>query len=262
MKEDLEDLLQQKKLKSLSSLSSHQVLIRYKKVLLDAISDELKNLSGVMPKTEILRGCVQAILRDQYWHADSGVVIAGFGTKEVFPALRCYKLDSIISNKIRVIENIGKRSQISGAGETAAVAAFAQDEMVGLFMDGIDEQFHNFIRSSIAQLLVDGYPAIFDNILPKTISKRQRAQLLARIKSTGANAVRLIADGLRDYSRDLHSQPIVEIVNHLPKEELADMAEALVNLTSFKRHVTQQAETVGGPVDVARDFAWRWFYLD
>jgi len=48
-----------------------------------------------------------------------------------------------------------------------------------------------------------------------------------------------------------HSDPIIEIVNHLPKEELAAMAEALVNLTSFKRHVTRQAETVGGPVDVA-----------
>jgi hypothetical protein len=49
----------------------------------------------------------------------------------------------------------------------------------------------------------------------------------------------------------MHSDPIVEIVNHLPKEELADMAEALVNLTSFKRHVTHHAETVGGPIDVA-----------
>ena len=29
------------------------------------------------------------------------------------------------------------------------------------------------------------------------------------------------------------------------------MSEALVNLTSFKRHVTKQAETVGGPIDVA-----------
>ena len=37
----------------------------------------------------------------------------------------------------------------------------------------------------------------------------------------------------------------------LPKEELAEMAETLVNLTSFKRRVTPEAETVGGPIDVA-----------
>ena len=29
------------------------------------------------------------------------------------------------------------------------------------------------------------------------------------------------------------------------------MAESLVNLTSFKRHVSSEAETVGGPTDVA-----------
>jgi hypothetical protein len=37
----------------------------------------------------------------------------------------------------------------------------------------------------------------------------------------------------------------------LPKSELAAMAEALVNLTSFKRKVSMELETVGGPIDVA-----------
>ena len=43
----------------------------------------------------------------------------------------------------------------------------------------------------------------------------------------------------------------MSIVALLPKDELAELAEALVNLTSFKRRVTPAAETVGGPVDVA-----------
>ena len=45
--------------------------------------------------------------------------------------------------------------------------------------------------------------------------------------------------------------PIMSIVGQLPKEELAEMAEALMNLTSLKRRVTPAAGTVGGPVDVA-----------
>ena len=45
--------------------------------------------------------------------------------------------------------------------------------------------------------------------------------------------------------------PIMEIVQHLPKEELADMAEALVSLTALKRRVSLEEETVGGPIDVA-----------
>ena len=47
----------------------------------------------------------------------------------------------------------------------------------------------------------------------------------------------------------------------MPPEDLATMAESLVSLTSLKRHVSSEEETVGGPVDVAvvskgNGFAW------
>lgn len=41
------------------------------------------------------------------------------------------------------------------------------------------------------------------------------------------------------------------MVERLPKDGLAEMAETLINLTSFKRRITSQSETVGGPTDVA-----------
>jgi len=40
-------------------------------------------------------------------------------------------------------------------------------------------------------------------------------------------------------------------VSMLPKDELASLAEALVNLTVLKRRTSTEAETVGGPIDVA-----------
>src|SRR5439155_24553324 len=46
-------------------------------------------------------------------------------------------------------------------------------------------------------------------------------------------------------------EPVVNTVAALPKDELAAMAEALVNLTKFRRRVTPERETVGGPIDVA-----------
>ena len=44
---------------------------------------------------------------------------------------------------------------------------------------------------------------------------------------------------------------MVDVVAHPPKEDLATMAESLVSLTSLKRHVSSEPETVGGPVDVS-----------
>jgi hypothetical protein len=45
--------------------------------------------------------------------------------------------------------------------------------------------------------------------------------------------------------------PILNTIGVLPLDELASMAESLVNLTSFKQRVSLEAETVGGPIDVA-----------
>ncbi|MEO6872455.1 MAG: hypothetical protein ABI233_09590 [Chthoniobacterales bacterium] len=56
---------------------------------------------------------------------------------------------------------------------------------------------------------------------------------------------------LDNYSRHRHISPVVNAVGALPKDELAAMAESLVNLTSFKRRVSTDAETVGGEIDVA-----------
>ncbi len=41
------------------------------------------------------------------------------------------------------------------------------------------------------------------------------------------------------------------MLEFMPKDELAEMAETLVNLTAFKRRMSPTPESVGGPVDVA-----------
>ena len=56
---------------------------------------------------------------------------------------------------------------------------------------------------------------------------------------------------LESYRRQNYVEPVIKVVAMLPKDELAAMAESLVNLTSFKRKVSMEEETVGGPIDVA-----------
>lgn len=57
--------------------------------------------------------------------------------------------------------------------------------------------------------------------------------------------------GVGARKQEEYVSPILDAVAMLPKDELGAMAEALVNLTSFKRKVSVEAETVGGPIDVA-----------
>jgi hypothetical protein len=54
-----------------------------------------------------------------------------------------------------------------------------------------------------------------------------------------------------DAKKTRYSDPVMQMVTSLPKDELGAMAESLVNLTKFKRRVSSAQETVGGPIDVA-----------
>ncbi len=47
-----------------------------------------------------------------------------------------------------------------------------------------------------------------------------------------------------------YTDPFVKSVEGLEKEDLSDFAESLITLTSLKRKVSPDQETVGGPIDV------------
>ena len=48
-----------------------------------------------------------------------------------------------------------------------------------------------------------------------------------------------------------HIDPLMDTIVNLDKEDMADMAESIVSLTSLMKRVSPEEETVGGPVDVA-----------
>ena len=56
---------------------------------------------------------------------------------------------------------------------------------------------------------------------------------------------------LQDHSSENYVSPVLSAVEMLSKDDLAHMAETLVSLTSFKRRMSLDLETVGGPIDVA-----------
>ena len=63
--------------------------------------------------------------------------------------------------------------------------------------------------------------------------------------------IKKLQEGLEDWRKRVFVDPVLDMISSLPKEELATIAESLVNLVSFRQKVTMEQETVGGPVDVA-----------
>ena len=50
---------------------------------------------------------------------------------------------------------------------------------------------------------------------------------------------------------DNYTKNLIQTVANLGKEDMANMAESFISLTSLVRRMSPHEETVGGPVDVA-----------
>jgi len=60
-----------------------------------------------------------------------------------------------------------------------------------------------------------------------------------------------VHDHIRQKQYEFHIAPVVEAVQFLPKNEMAEVAEALVSITSFRQKISLEQESVGGAIDVA-----------
>jgi hypothetical protein len=177
--------------------------------------------------------------------ATTGVVVAGFA-EEMFPTLIAYRLEGLLGNRLKFAQE--HLVDIDRRGDRARVLPFAQREMVERFLYGLDAS----IERQITQFCKRSVPKIREHIVERLeMSDEDRNKLV----QDGEEAERAFFDGLAEESFDaIRKQSRAEIedmVEFMPKPEMAKMAEALVNLTSIKRRVSRGMETVGGPIDVA-----------
>ncbi len=178
----------------------------------------------------------------------SGIVIVGFGSSQLFPALHAVEIDGIVLGKLRysyqedlVIERMGD--------VRAGIIPFAQKEMVERFLKGVDPDFEKYSFSQFGSLLeAVGRKLIQDNFSGVDAEKQK---LIQNFEIFSHEALRELREKTDEYKERAFRQKVLDMVLFMPKQELANMAESLINLTSLKRRVSAERETVGGPVDVA-----------
>jgi hypothetical protein len=176
----------------------------------------------------------------------SGIVIAGFGSRDVFPRLRRFSLQGIAANRMK----FGEYEPVEiGHSNRAVVSSFAQDDEVVSFMEGASPPIRKYLREWWMPKLLELVNEVGNTL---ELSTEKRTKLLSDMSTRCFEIVTNdFENSLTKFQFDKSITPIINIVEMLPKDELAAMAESLVNLTSFKRRVTAERETVGGPIDVA-----------
>ena len=173
----------------------------------------------------------------------SGIVIAGYGEEEIFPSLVAYTIYSKVNKILKY--NKEKNTKIS-FDIIASISPFAQSEMVHTFIEGIDKDQKLIIDNYLRQMFLVDYPErICDKFNGIGKDNIKDLRLLGKLLIDEFN------EKMELYRDEKHVTKVSNSVSFLPKDELAEMAESLVQLTSFKRRVSMDDETVGGPIDVA-----------
>jgi hypothetical protein len=177
----------------------------------------------------------------------SGLVIAGFGEKQFFPVMQEYELGEIFLGRLKY--RCTGTSRID-SDTPSVVRPFAQSEMVRTFLEGVSpallwfftEQVVKFVLTSADQI-VEGMPGV---------SRRKKEAYKRELLPISANAAKKFVGALDQFRDRRHFKPILQSIEFLPKNELAHVAQSLVNLSTFQKRMSiSEDETVGGPIDVA-----------
>lgn len=170
---------------------------------------------------ELFEFVLYTIERDSSFTGSTGIVIAGYGSEDIFPSLMSYNLYSFILGNLKY-SNF-REAKISQAENElrSTILPFAQDDVVNTVVQGVDPQ--------LAQYLVDQSKYFDDN---NQLTYNDIINTLSKIQ------------------REYYINPMLDMIALLPVDETAVIAETLMNLTSFKRKYSNSIETVGGPIDV------------
>lgn len=192
----------------------------------------------------------------------TGLVFAGFGQDEIFPSLIAFEVYGRVAGKLKYMRTY-KFDVDRKLVPDAAIIPFAQKEMVDRFMYGLDDEFLELCREyfsgslaslkgNLISLLAEASDGVKDAVVPAIDT------ILAEFGD------RIVPDHLNRLQTEFS-----DMVRSMPKQELAALSESLVHITSLKRKFSADAESVGGPIDVAmitraEGFVWvkRKHYFD
>lgn len=247
--ESLETALNRKQvLPEFSDINASEFVWRYRRLINQARNRGFFANINVAPtrsvKRTLLRLAYLFAVKDTFCSFSSGLVFAGFGQAQLMPSVRAYRLEAMLPDQFKLRLDTKRDVTTSNQG---IIIPFAQSEMVYRFLQGVDKDYDSYVFTLLSKLASEISSFVIDQHVPEAArdSARQQAESILQDKFDAISAA------ARSFRRENFANPVIEAVKSLPKQELAALAEALVQLTSLRRKMSIDVETVGEPIDVA-----------
>ncbi|WP_400253957.1 hypothetical protein [Methanobrevibacter smithii] len=217
---------------------------------------EFKNLCSQFKYADKEEDFIQRIFNlfifEMFVKSFTGVVLSGFDEDRLFPIAYSFKIFYLYDGKF--IWDDLKDYDILKNNIDVIVEVFAQDDVIKTFLTGIDDEtrfhivnFFNEINNNYTNELVN---LINTN---DNIDENSKNEIFNEINTFNAkNKVLPIKfNNFIDEVKGKNLIPIFKSIGALPFDELSNLCESLIKVTSLKRKVQPDLETVGGDVDVA-----------
>ncbi|MBE6494073.1 MAG: hypothetical protein E7Z84_05655 [Methanosphaera stadtmanae] len=174
------------------------------------------------------------------------MVISGFNQDDLFPSSISFKIITIDNSF--VIEHI-KENSVNN--ETSVVLTlFAQVDTITNFLNGIQDSTSFQIITYFTNIIEEYSDKLIQVINSSNIIDSEKSFKLNEINDEKNKICYDFSIFIDKLKKENHN-PIIKSMESLPKEELANLSESLINIISMKLKVQDNLETVGGDVDVA-----------
>ena len=240
-----------------TKLKKHKVLEAYKDVKIDAFVAAIQDVLDIIKqqitknggKWEEYEAPICEILYRMFTTTalnnpnTSGVSIFGFGENEIYPSLQEY----LVYNIVLGVQRIDKKPDcVINESKRASIYAMAQRDVIETFVEGVSKTIKNTFLDATESAIKETVKGV------SSVIKPYDANLADAIKAMDSRGiVQQYRNTINEIIQRDQVSPLIRTIASMGKEDIADLAENLIYMTSMKRHVTPFAETVGGPIDVA-----------
>ncbi|MGI4862437.1 MAG: hypothetical protein ACRYFZ_00825 [Janthinobacterium lividum] len=173
----------------------------------------------------------------------SGVVLAGFGEKDIFPQLVSYRIGPVFNGEVRIVKE--REAKISSQ-KPSSIEPFAQSDVIQTFWEGMDP----FIIDTVAESMAGVVDHVVDHVI-EVLPEGDKEKVQQWLRDSRPGILKDLNNSMKQVIETKNRKPMLDAIATLSKEDLADMAESLISLTYLKRRASFSSESVGGPVDVA-----------
>jgi len=192
-------------------------------------------------------GYIAALKYSETERNDSGIFMAGYGSKDIFPSQAIIG-DGVFNRKF----SIGEYLTIDNEKSTGILRLLAQHGPANTFIEGIDDGIRHFVGKQLEDMFGEMVALGSYGLDAKQRTKFIKAAEKILLEKQG-NIEGFIAG---EYSDRMKAN-----LGFMPLNDMAQLVETLVKLTAYHARLSEAHETVGGPIDVAvinRDKAFSW----